>query len=68
MLEDIRTSQDGMMDKVLGGIFVEQRKRGKFGGFSEERMQSLLEGMRNKVEYDLKSSQKAAGQLEQCYD
>ena len=29
-------------------------------------MQLLLEGMWNKVEYDLKDSRKPAGQLEEC--
>ena len=40
-----------MVDEVLGNIISEFRKRGTFGGFSEGRMQSLLEVMRNKVEY-----------------
>ena len=31
--------------------------------FSWEMMQSLIEGMWNKVEYDLKGSRKEAGQL-----
>ena len=38
-----------MADEVLGKIIAELRKRGKFGGFSDERMQLLLEGMWNKV-------------------
>ena len=63
MMEAIRTSQDGMADEVSRNIVAELRRRGTFGGFSEERMQSLIEGMWNKVEYDLKDSQKAAGQL-----
>ena len=56
MLEAIRISQDGMVDEVSGNIIAEFRKRGKFGGFSEESMQSLLEGMWNKIEYALKYS------------
>ena len=43
-----------MEDEVSGNIFAELRKRGVFCGFIEERMQSLLEGILNKVEYDLK--------------
>ena len=54
ILEAIRTSQDGMEDEVSGNIFAELRKRGVFCGFIEERMHSLLEGILNKVEYDLK--------------
>ena len=38
---------------------------GKFGGFIEESMQLLLEGMWDKVEYALKYSKKSAGQLEE---
>ena len=52
-----------MADEVSRNIVAELRRRGTFGGFSEERMQSLIEGMWNKVEYDLKDSQKVAGQL-----
>ena len=55
-----------MEDELLGNIAVELRKRGTFGGFSEEMMQSFLEGMWNKVEYALKDSRKSAGQLEEC--
>ena len=51
-----------MADELLWGIVAELSKRGKFGGFSEEGMQSLLEGMWNKVEYALKGSRKLAGQ------
>ena len=43
-----------MLDDVSGSIVVELRKRGTFGGFSEYKMQSFLEGMWNKVEYALK--------------
>ena len=68
MLEAIRISQDGMVDEVSGNIIADLRKRGTFGGFGEERMQSLLEGMWNKIEYALKDSQKSAGQLEYCSD
>ena len=39
MLEVIRTSQDGMEDEESGNIVSDLRKRGTFGGFSEERMQ-----------------------------
>ena len=42
------------MDEILGTIVAELRKRGTFGDFSEERMQSLLKGMWNKVKYSLK--------------
>ena len=68
MLEAIRTSQDGMADEVSGNIVAQLMKRRNFGGFSEERMNSLPEIMWNKVEYDLKDSQKGAGQLEECSD
>ena len=47
-----------MADDVLVNIVVQWRKRGIFVGFSGERMYSLIEGMWNKVEYDLKGSQK----------
>ena len=57
-----------MADEVLGNIIAELRKRGTFGGFSEERIQSVLEGMWNKVDYSLKDSRKMAGQLEECSD
>ena len=43
-----------MADEVSGNIIAELRKRGNFGGFGEERKQAVLEGMWNKVEYDLK--------------
>ena len=43
-----------MKDDVSGSIVAELRKRGTFGGFSEESMHPLLEGMWNKVEYALK--------------
>ena len=52
-----------MADEVSGNIVADLRKRGKFGGFIEERMQSLLEEMWNKVEYALNDSRKEAGQL-----
>ena len=55
ILEAIRTSQDGMSDEVSWNIVAELRKRGTLGGFSEERMQSVLEGMWNKIEYALKN-------------
>ena len=47
MLEDIKTSQDGMADEVSGNIVAELRKRRKFGCFSEERTQLVLEEMWN---------------------
>ena len=63
MLEGIRTSQDAMEDEVLGIIIFELRKILIFGVFNEERMQSVLEGMWNKVEDALKDSRKMAGKL-----
>ena len=68
MLEAIRISQDSMADEELGNIVAELRKRGNFGGFGQQRMHSMLEGMWNKVEYDLKDSRNMAGQLEECSD
>ena len=53
---------------IWGNVIVELTKIGKFGIFSEERMQSLIEGMCNNVDYDLKDSRKAIGQLEECSD
>ena len=50
-----------MADELSGNIIAELRKRGAFCGFSEERMQSILEVIWNKVEYDLKDKLKAAG-------
>ena len=64
----IFTMLEAMSDEVSGNIVPELRKRGNFGGFSEERMQSVLEEMWNKVEYDLKDPRKMAGQLEECSD
>ena len=55
-----------MVDEVYRNIVAELRKKGTFGGFNEESMQSLLEVMWNKVEYDFRDSLKAAGQLEEC--
>ena len=49
-------------------IHSELRKRGTSGGFREERMHLLLEGMWNKVVYTFKDSPKAAVQLEDCSD
>ena len=63
MLEAIRTSQDIMADEVSGNIVAELSKLGNFGGFSEERMQSLLEGLWNKAEHVLNDSQKPVGKL-----
>ena len=42
-----------MVDEVLENIVEELRKRIAFGGFREERIQSFIEGMWNKVEYAL---------------
>ena len=47
-----------MVDGLSGNIIAELRKSGTFGGFIEERMQLLLEGMWDKVEYVLKDSKK----------
>ena len=63
MLEAIRTSQDGTEDEVSGNIVAELRKRRKFGGFSGERVHSVLGGMWDKVDYASKDSRKMAGQL-----
>ena len=57
-----------MKDEVLGNIVAELRKRGNFGNFSEEMMQSVPKIMWNKVEYALKDSRKMACQLEECSD
>ena len=57
-----------MSDEVSGNIVSYLRKCGIFGGCSGERMQSLIYGMWNKAEYDLKDQQKLAGQLEECSD
>ena len=56
MLEAISTYQDGMADEESENIIAELRKRGIFGGFSEYRMQSFLEGIYNKVDCALKGS------------
>ena len=58
MLEASGTSQDGIAYEVLRNIVAELRKKITFDGFSEEKMQLVLEGMWNKVEYTLKYSQK----------
>ena len=52
----------------MGNIISDFRNRGFFFIFREERIQLLLEGMWNKVEYALKDSPKLAGQLEECSD
>ena len=52
-----------MVDEVSVNIIAELRKRGIFGGFSEERMHLFPEGIWNEIEYALKDSQKSAGQL-----
>ena len=64
ILEATRISQDGMVDEVSGNIIADLRKKGTFGVFSDQRIQSLREGMWNKIEYDLKDLQKLAVQLE----
>ena len=43
-----------MVDEVLGNIVAELIKRVTFDGFSEERVQSFIEGKCNKVDYVLK--------------
>ena len=43
-----------MVDELSGNIFAELMKSGRFGGFVEESIQLLLEGMWYKVEYALK--------------
>ena len=57
-----------MAYEVLGNIVAELRKKGKFGGLILERMQSVIEGMWDKVKYALKDLQKLSGQLEECSD
>ena len=57
-----------MVDELSGNILAELMKRRTFGGFIDESMQLLLEGMWYKVEYALKDSKKSAGQLEECSD
>ena len=56
------------MDELSGNIIAELMKRLIFGGFIKERMQLLLEGIWDKVEYDLKDSKISAGQMEECSD
>ena len=68
ILEAIRKYQDGMADKLSVNIVADLRKRRTFGGFSKKRIQSVLAVMRNKIEHDLKDSQKMAGQLEERSD
>ena len=43
-----------MTDALSGNVVAELRKRGTFGVFGKERMQLVLEGMQNNVEYSLK--------------
>ena len=45
-----------MAHEVSGNIVAELRKRGTFGGFSEDVMQSFHEVMFNTVAYSLKDS------------
>ena len=42
-----------MANKVSGDFVADLGKRGTFGGFCEDSMQSLLEGMCNRVDYSL---------------
>ena len=42
-----------MEDELSGNIVAELRERGTFGGFSEDRMQWVLEGIFNNAEYVL---------------
>ena len=55
---DNRKYQDGIADEASRNIVAELRKKRTFGGFSEERMWLVLDGMWNKVEYTSKDSQK----------
>ena len=68
MLETIRTSKDGIVDEVSRNIVSELSNRGIFCGFGEEMMQSLIEGICNKLEYTLNYSLQSAGQLEEFYN
>ena len=63
MLEAIRTSQEGLADEVLRNIVSESWKRQSIRGFNEGRIQSLLEGIWNKLEYDFNYLLKASSQL-----
>ena len=56
------------MDELSGNVIAELSKTGNFGIFIEDRIQLLLEGMWDKVDYALKDSKKSAGQLEECSD
>ena len=68
MSEDIRKYKEGMAYESSGNIIAELRKRSKFGGFSEDRMQYVLEGECNKACNALNDELKTEGQLEECYD
>ena len=52
-----------MTDEVSGNIVAELSKRGEIGGFRAERIQSVIEGIGNKVEDSLKDSRNMAGKL-----
>ena len=52
-----------MSGELLENTISMLRNRGPFGGFSEEIIKSLLEGMWNEVEYAYKDSEKLEGQL-----
>ena len=49
MLEAVRIYQDSIVNEISGNIIEELSKIVTFGGFSEERMQLLLGGMRIKL-------------------
>ena len=50
-----------MADELSGNIAAQLKNRVTFGGFSEERIHLLLEGMWNKLEYALYYLLKASG-------
>ena len=52
-----------MEDEESGNIVADLSKSVTFDGYSEERMQSLIEGVCNHVEYALKGSQYTSGRL-----
>ena len=68
MLEAIRTSQDGMVDDVLGILLHSWGREEHLAVLVRRWFIRCLKTMWNKAEYVLKDSQKAAGQLEECYD
>ena len=62
-IRDILLSTITTQDTVLNGKWETTEC-----GFNGQRMQQLIEGIWNKVDYDFKYSRKAAGQLEECCD